>query len=49
MVQKVLYGMLVLVPITIALHFLDIGGHSLIFILSALSLDPARGSAWDRD
>ncbi len=43
MVQKVLYGMLILVPITIALHFLDIGGHSLIFILSALSLIPLAG------
>lgn len=43
MVQKFLYGMLVLVPITLALHFLDIGGHSLIFILSALSLIPLAG------
>lgn len=43
MVQKVLYGMLVLVPITLVLHFLDIGGHSLIFVLSALSLVPLAG------
>lgn len=43
MVQKVLYGMLVLVPLTLALHFLDIGGHSLIFVLSALSLIPLAG------
>ena len=43
MVQKVLYGMLVLVPITIVLHLLDIGGHSLIFVLSALSLVPLSG------
>lgn len=43
MVQKALYAMLVLVPITIALNFLDIGGHSLIFILSALSLIPLAG------
>ncbi len=43
MVQKVLYGMLVLVPITIALHLLDIGGHTVIFVLSALSLIPLAG------
>jgi Ca2+:H+ antiporter len=43
MVQKVLYGMLILVPITIALHLLDRGGHSLIFVLSALSLIPLAG------
>lgn len=43
MFQKVLYGMLVLVPITIALHLLDKGGHSLIFVLSALSLIPLAG------
>lgn len=43
MVQKILYGMLALVPITIALHFLGIGGHSLIFVLSALSLIPLAG------
>ncbi len=43
MVQKALYGMLILVPITIALHVLDIGGHSLIFVLSALSLIPLAG------
>lgn len=43
MVQKVLYGMLVLVPITILLNYLDKGGHSLIFILSALSLVPLAG------
>lgn len=43
MVQKVLYGMLVLVPITIALHLLGKGGHSLIFVLSALSLVPLAG------
>lgn len=43
MVQKVLYGMLILVPVTIALHFLDIGGPSLIFVLSALSLIPLAG------
>jgi len=42
-VQKILYGMLVLVPITIALHFLKIGGHSVIFVLSALSLVPLAG------
>ncbi|MCA9860627.1 MAG: calcium/proton exchanger [Thermomicrobiales bacterium] len=43
MVQKILYGMLVLVPITIALHLLGIGGHTLIFVLSALSLIPLAG------
>lgn len=43
MVQKVLYGMLVLVPITLALEFLGKGGHSLIFVLSALSLIPLAG------
>jgi hypothetical protein len=43
MVQKVLYGMLILVPITLALYLMDIGGHSLIFVLSALSLIPLAG------
>lgn len=43
MVQKVLYGMLVLVPITIVLNYMGKGGHSLIFILSALSLVPLAG------
>jgi Ca2+:H+ antiporter len=43
MVQKALYGMLILVPITIVLELFDIGGHSLIFILSALSLVPLAG------
>jgi Ca2+:H+ antiporter len=35
--------MLILVPITILLHLLDKGGHSLIFVLSALSLVPLAG------
>ncbi len=43
MVQKVLYGMLVLVPITILLDYFGKGGHSLIFVLSALSLVPLAG------
>ncbi len=43
MVQKILYGMLVLVPVTFTLHFLEIGGHTLIFVLSALSLVPLAG------
>lgn len=43
MVKKIMYGMLVLVPITIALELMDIGGHSLIFVLSALSLIPLAG------
>ena len=43
MVQKVLYGMLVLVPITILLNYFGKGGHSLIFVLSALSLIPLAG------
>lgn len=43
MVQKVLYGMLVLVPITIVLDYFNKGGHSVIFVLSALSLIPLAG------
>ncbi len=47
MVQKTLYAMLLLVPITLVLHFLDIGGHSLIFVFSALSLVPLAGVLGD--
>lgn len=43
MVQKVLYGMLILVPITILLDYFGKGGHSVIFVLSALSLIPLAG------
>lgn len=43
MVQKVLYGMLILVPVTILLNYFGKGGHSLIFVLSALSLIPLAG------
>jgi len=38
--MKVLYALLILVPIAIAMELLDIGGHSTLFILSALALIP---------
>jgi Ca2+:H+ antiporter len=37
---KFLYLLLVLVPITLALELADLGGHSVIFVASALSLVP---------
>lgn len=43
MVQRILYAMLLLVPVTLGLHFLDFGSDSLIFVLSALSLVPLAG------
>jgi Ca2+:H+ antiporter len=38
--MKILYGLLILVPVVLAMELLDIGGHSTMFILSALALIP---------
>lgn len=38
--MKFLYGLLIFVPIVIAMELLDIGGHSAMFVLSALALVP---------
>ena len=38
--MKVLYGLLILVPVVLAMELLDIGGHSTMFVLSALALIP---------
>jgi len=43
MVQRILYGMLALVPITLAVRFVSADSHTLIFVLSALSLVPLAG------
>ena len=40
MILRILYGLLILVPITLVLEFGHIGGHSLIFVMSALALIP---------
>src|SRR5687767_3139640 len=40
MAMKVMYALLVLVPIAIVLEFGDIGGHSAIFITSGLAMVP---------
>jgi Ca2+:H+ antiporter len=41
--MKVLYALLVLVPITLVLEIGDIGGHAAVFVVSALSLVPLAG------
>ena len=41
--MKILYGLLILVPITFLLEFGDIGGHSTVFIASALAMVPRAG------
>ncbi len=38
--MKVLYALLVLVPVALAMDFFDIGGHTSIFVVSALALVP---------
>lgn len=38
--MKILYGLLIFVPIVIVMELLDIGGHSAMFVLSALALVP---------
>jgi Ca2+:H+ antiporter len=40
MSMKVLYALLILVPVVLGMKFLDIGGHSTMFVLSALALIP---------
>jgi Ca2+:H+ antiporter len=40
MVNKVIYGLLALVPIAVLLEVGDIGGHSAVFIASALAMIP---------
>ena len=40
MLMRVLYGLLLLVPVTLILEFADIGGHSTIFVSSSLALVP---------
>ena len=41
--MKILYAFLVLVPITLVLEFADIGGHTAVFVTSALALVPLAG------
>jgi Ca2+:H+ antiporter len=41
--MKVLYALLVLVPITLVMEFADIGGHSAVFVASSLALVPLAG------
>lgn len=38
--MKILYALLVLVPIVLAMEIFDIGGHATMFVLSALALIP---------
>ncbi len=38
--MKFLYALLVLVPVALAMEFFDIGGHTSIFVVSALALVP---------
>lgn len=38
--MKVLYALLLLVPVALAMEFLDIGGHTSMFVVSALALVP---------
>jgi Ca2+:H+ antiporter len=38
--MKVLYGLLILVPVALILDFGDIGGHSAVFVSSALAMIP---------
>ena len=38
--MRALYALLVLVPVVLAMEVLDIGGHSTMFVLSALALIP---------
>ena len=40
MAMKVMYALLVLVPIAIVMEVGDIGGHSAIFIISGLAMVP---------
>lgn len=40
MLTKIIYAMLVMVPVTLVLEFGGIGGHSLVFISSALAMIP---------
>ena len=41
--MKILYAMLILVPITLVLEFGRIGGHTTVFVASALALVPLAG------
>jgi Ca2+:H+ antiporter len=38
--MKILYALLILVPVVLGMELLDIGGHSTMFVLSALALIP---------
>jgi Ca2+:H+ antiporter len=40
MILKILYGLLVLVPVALLLELTDIGGHEAVFVTSALALVP---------
>lgn len=40
MMLKILYGLLVLVPVALILELTDIGGHEAVFVTSALALVP---------
>ncbi len=40
MIMKIVYGLLILVPVTLVMEYANIGGHAAVFVVSALALIP---------